>query len=262
MSIGIATLALAIAAGGEEPRQVDYPLHPDLSGAWDNGGGIAFVRPEREGENVCLFGCPDETPAAATPAAAPAGAPPPPDRPVYKPEHAATVADLNARQVEEDPVLRCLPPGVPRIGPPDKIVQTEAEIVFLYEDVSGPFFRVVPLDGRGHREDVGASHLGDSIGWWEDDTLVVETVGFTDETWLTDDGSFHSPALKVVERLALEGDELVWSATAHDPDVLAEPWELRQRRAARATRETVVSPPCIERDLALMEDGSSHDNPR
>ncbi len=262
-----AVAALALGASGllvgPAPRAAADEARPDLSGTWDNGGGIAFVRPQQDGESICLFGCPDAEPAAAAPTGAAARTPPPPpDRPRYKPEHQAAVADLDARQVEEDPVLRCMPPGVPRIGPPDKIVQTETEVVFLYEDVSGPFFRVVPTDGRGHREDVDASHLGDSVGWWEDDTLVVETVSFTDETWLTDDGSFHTPDLRVIERLHLEGDGLVWTATAHDPEVLAEPWALRPRRATRAEREIVISPPCIERDLEHMVDDSSHDNPR
>jgi hypothetical protein len=256
-------LALSAALGSLASPATADEARPDLSGTWDNGGGIAFVRPEQEGANICLFGCPDAEPRPApAAAAAPAAAPPGPDRPSYKPEFADKVADLNARQVEEDPVLRCMPPGVPRIGPPDKIVQTETEIVFLYEDVSGPFFRVVPLDGRGHREDIGASPLGDSIGWWEGETLVVETVGFTDQTWLTDDGSFHTPALRVVEKLSLDGDALLWNATAYDPDVLAEPWELRPRRATRAEHEIVVAPQCIERDLEHMQDASSHDNPR
>jgi hypothetical protein len=238
---------------------------PDLSGVWDNGDGVGFVRPQRVGESICLFGCASAEPepvAEPAAAAAPTAPPPPPDRPRYKPEYAAVVADLEARQVELDPVLRCMPPGVPRIGPPDKIVQTGAEIVFLYDDVSGPFFRVVPTDGRDTRYDHSPSHLGYSVGAWEGDTLVVETVNFTDESWLTDDGSFHTPDLRVVERLRLAGDQLEWRATAHDPDVLAEPWELRPRLATRSNASLEVSPPCIERDLAHMADATSHDNPR
>ena len=104
--------------------------------------------------------------------------------------------------------------------------------------------------------------LGYAIGAWEGDTLVVETVNFTDETWLTDDGSFHTPDLRVIERLRLVGDELEWRATAHDPDVLAEPWELRPRLATRTDAALEQSPPCIERDLEHMVDASSHDNPR
>jgi hypothetical protein len=174
----------------------------------------------------------------------------------------ATVNDLEARQVEEDTVLRCFAPGVPRIGPPDKIVQTPTELVFLYDDYTGNFFRVVPIDGRPHRTDVEPGYLGDAIGWWEDDTLVVETVNFNDDTWLTDDGSFHTTDLRVIERLSIVDDTLQWAATAHDPEVLAEPWELNTRTAYRSDSEILEAPPCIERDLVHLVEPLHHDNVR
>lgn len=231
---------------------------PDLTGTWDNGGGIGFVQPVSEGGSVCFFGC--EEGARRGPPAGAAGFVP--DRPSYKSEFQARVADLDQRQVETDPVLRCFPPGVPRIGPPDKIIQQPGQAVFLYEDVSGSFFRIVPTDGRAHRSNFEPSFLGDAVGHWEGDTLVVETIGFNGETWLTDDGSFHTPALRVVERLSRDADTLTWNATAHDPEVLTEPWALRPRVGHLTDLEIVESPPCIERDLDHMMDGSSHDNPR
>jgi hypothetical protein len=235
---------------------------PDLSGTWDNGSGIEFVRPRRDGDSICVSGC---GPAAGAPPPQAAGNAPPrqrPSRPQYRPELAAKVADLSARQVDEDPVLRCFAPGVPRVGPPDKIVQSESEVVFLYDDVSGNFFRIVPTDGRAHRTDVEASYLGDAVGRWEGDTLVVETVNFNAETWLTDDGAFHTEDLRVVERLRRNGDTLEWTATAYDPAVLAQPWELQPRMAHLTDQELVEAPPCIERDLDHMVDDSHHANPR
>jgi len=225
--------------------------HPDLSGTWDNGSGIDFVAPVQIGASICVRGC-DTNPRGIQ-----AG-----DRPTYRPEVMATVNDLEARQVEEDTVLRCFAPGVPRIGPPDKIVQTSTELVFLYDDYTGNFFRVVPIDGRPHRTDVEPGYLGDAIGWWEDDTLVVETVNFNDDTWLTDDGSFHTTDLRVIERLSIVDDTLRWAATAHDPEVLAEPWELRTRTAYRSDSEIVEAPPCIERDLDHLVEPLHHDNIR
>ena len=225
--------------------------HPDLSGTWDNGSGIDFVAPVQIGASICVRGC-DTNPRGIQ-----AG-----DRPTYRPEVMATVNDLEARQVEEDTVLRCFAPGVPRIGPPDKIVQTSTELVFLYDDYTGNFFRVVPIDGRPHRTDVEPGYLGDAIGWWEDDTLVVETVNFNDDTWLTDDGSFHTTDLRVIERLSIVDDTLRWAATAHDPEVLAEPWELRTRTAYRSDSEILEAPPCIERDLDHLVEPLHHDNIR
>ena len=236
------------------PRSADG--HPDLSGTWDNGAGIDFVRPTKEGDSICIFGC---AAGAPPPAAGPA---PRQSTPQYRPEFAARVADLDKRQVQEDPVLRCVAPGVPRIGPPDKIVQRAGEAVFLYEDVSGSFFRIVPTDGRPHPTNNEPSFLGDAVGHWEGDTLVVETKNFNDQTWLTDNGAFHTTGLRVIERLSRTADTIEWSATAHDSAVLAAPWELAKRVGRATDIEIVESPPCIDRSLEHMVDDSHHTNPR
>ena len=260
ISRGAVTLATALwmlvlptmVAAAEDAAAPRAPNgHPDLSGTWDNGAGIDFVAPVHIGASICVRGC------AQNPQPTQRG-----DRPTYRPEYIAKVKDLEERQVEEDTVLRCFAPGVPRIGPPDKIVQTSAEMIFLYDDYAGNFFRVVPIDGRPHRTDVEPGFLGDAIGWWEDDTLVVETVNFNDQTWLTDDGSFHTTDLRVIERISRDGDTLEWLATAYDPEVLQEPWALRPRIAHRTDQEIVEAPPCIERDLEHMVDDSHHDNVR
>jgi len=245
----VATLWVAPTTAAEAPRTSDG--HPDLSGTWDNGSGIDFVEAVVDGDSVCLRGC------ATGPRPTQSG-----DRPNYKPEYMEKVADLDERQIEEDTVLRCFSPGLPRIGPPDKIVQTPNEIVFLYDDFSGNYFRIVPMDGRPHRTDVEPGFLGDAIGWWEDDTLVVETINFNNDTWLTDDGSFHTTDLKVIERISRDGDTLQWLATAHDPEILAEPWQLRPRIARLTDDEILEAPPCIDRDLDHIVENIHHDNVR
>jgi hypothetical protein len=266
-AIVAAALVLAVAASAQSSDASGLPRapdgHPDLSGTWDNGAGIDFVRPRQDGDSICIFGCgPAAPPPAAAQAGAAPGAPPPPRGPQYRSQFTARVADLDARQVEEDPVLRCFAPGVPRIGPPDKIVQRAGELVFLYEDVSGSFFRIVPTDGRPHPANNEPSFLGDAVGHWEGDTLVVETVNFNDQTWLTDNGAFHTADLRVVERLRRTADTLEWGATAYDPAVLTEPWELVKRTARLTDLEIVESPPCIDRSLEHMVDDSHHTNPR
>jgi hypothetical protein len=263
LAAALTLAALTAAAAAQQPadgipRAPDG--HPDLSGTWDNGAGIDFVRPRQDGDSICVVGCGGGGPPPA--AAAPRAAPPRPTTPQYRPELAARVADLDARQVDEDPVLRCFAPGVPRIGPPDKIVQRAGEAVFLYEDVSGSFFRIVPTDGRPHPTNNEPSYLGDAVGHWEGATLVVETVNFNDLTWLTDNGAFHTTDLRVVERLTRTADTLEWVATAYDPAVLAAPWELTKRVARLTDLEIVESPPCIDRSLEHMVDDSHHTNPR
>jgi hypothetical protein len=256
---------LAELAKKPTPRLADGKL--DFNGTWDHLGGIEFVRPQSlEGGSVCVVGCPPAGAAGRTGGAGRAGdppaAPPAPNFPKYKPEFLAKVADLSKRQVEVDTALQCQPPGVPRIGPPVKIVQTAREVVFLYDDVNGSFFRIIPTDGRPHRKDLPASYLGDSIGRYEGGTLIVESVNFNEETWLTDNGAFHTKDLKVIERLRTVGDTIEYEAVAHDPAVLVEPWQERTQTLWLTDREIEESPRCEDRDLDLIQDGSHHDNPR
>ena len=243
---------------------------PDLNGTWDHLGGIEFIRPEKLADgSVCIRGC--APPAAGAPRPAPAAAPRPPAPtnlpeatfPKYKPEFLAKVEDLKKRQVETDSGLRCMPPGVPRIGPPGKIIQNSKEVVFLYDDVNGAFFRIIPVDGRKtFRKDLPPSYLGDSIGHFEGDTLVVETTNFNEDTWLTDNGAFHTAGLRVVERLRRAGDTIEYTATAHDPTVLAEPWNSKSYTMWITSQELEEPARCEDRDLEHVVDGSHHDNPR
>jgi hypothetical protein len=267
--LGVGLAAAPLGAGAQPPAAEATGIsraadgHPDLSGTWDNGSGIDFVQPQRRGESVCVIGCRVES--AGSPGGRQVqriGTPPPLSAPQYRPEFVAKVADLAARQVAEDPVLRCFAPGLPRIGPPDKIVQRVGEVLFLYDDVSGSFFRIVPTDGRDHLTATEPSFLGDAVGRWDGDTLIVETVNFNDKTWLADGGAFHTTDLRVVERLRRTADTLEWTATVYDPKVLTAPWELPPRTARLTDLALVEAPPCIERDLDHMVDGSFHTNPR
>ncbi len=227
---------------------------PDLSGVWADE---PLIFPSKtDGESVCVFDCDDfageqtQKMVRWTP-----------ERPVYKPEFQAVVDDLHERQVDEDSVLRCMPPGVPRIGPPDEIVQGKNQVVFLYEDPVGFLFRSVPTDGSKHRHNYDPSYLGDPIGWWEDDTLVVETVNFNTDTWLVDDGSYHSENLRVVEKFRRDGDNLIYDITAYDDEVLVEPWT-KDTRTLTPMSEPLYEPlRCVD-DMHYQMDKSHHDNPR
>jgi hypothetical protein len=258
-NVAFALTLMSVAAAGFAASAQPIPRlsngRPDLNGVWDNGGGIHFVNPKQlAGGSICVRDC--ETPGTAPqPRAAP-------DRPKYRPEHTAKVQDLDRRQVQFDPALRCKPPGVPRIGPPDKIVQTAREVVFLYEDIAGTFYRVIPTDGRKHDPNVEESYLGHSIGYWEKDTLVVDTIAFNDDTWLTDDGTFHTRDLRVVERLERVGNEIRYQAIAYDDKVLAEPWRLAPRVLKLTDAELPAPVPCVEEDLDHVVDGTHHDNVR
>jgi len=255
--------ALARLAARPTPKLPDG--HPDFNGTWDHWGGIEFVRPQTLADgSVCIIGCP---PAAGgrRPSAPPASPPAPPPAasfPKYKPEFLAKVKDLEARQVQLDTALRCQPAGVPRIGPPNKIVQNAREVVFLYDDINGSFFRIIPTDGRPRRKDLPTSYLGDAVGRFEGDTLVVETVNFNDDTWLADNGAFHTRNLRVIERFHRIGDTIDYRAEAHDPAVLAEPWAKAPQAMWITDQELEESARCEDRSMPHMVDGSHHDNPR
>ncbi len=133
----------------------------------------------------------------------------------------------NALTVTDDPVLsKCFPPGTPRIYMqpfPMEIVQTPKVIFMIFE--YDHIVRQIFVDGRKHPDDVIPTYMGHSIGHWEDDTLVVDTVGFNEKTWLDRDGHQHSDQLHVIERFRrTDLNNLVDDITMEDPKALAKPW--------------------------------------
>jgi hypothetical protein len=120
----------------------------------------------------------------------------------------------------------CFPPGVPRIylHPfPMEIIQTPGRVIMFFE--FNHFVRQIFTDGRPHNTDLGPTWMGDSIGKWEGDTLVVDTIGFNDKTWIDRAGHPHSEALHVVERIRRAGqDTLETDLTIDDPKAYTKPW--------------------------------------
>jgi hypothetical protein len=151
-----------------------------------------------------------------------------PSRPTYKPEFWDKVQELDQWTNKYDPIMTCQPMGVPREGTPARIVQSAADVLFLYttSDYGGGNveFRDIPTDGRARPNTVEAYYNGLSIGKWEGDTLVIDSTNFVDTTWFGRGGLFHSSDLHIVEKLTRKGDEILYQMTVEDPDVLIEPW--------------------------------------
>lgn len=120
----------------------------------------------------------------------------------------------------------CFPPGTPRIylQPfPMEIVQTPPRVLMIFE--FNHFIRQIWTDGRGHNTDLGPTWFGDSIGHWEGDTLVVDTIGLNDKTWVDRAGHPHSDQLHVVERIRRpEPNMLQAGVTIEDPKAYTKPW--------------------------------------
>jgi hypothetical protein len=169
--------------------------------------------------------------------------------PQYKPEYWDKVDYLDVNGNAEDTNFRCFPAGVPRMGPPTKIMATATEVVFLYNQKNT--WRLIPLN-RPHDpiNSRDQSYMGDSVGKWEGDTLVVDVTGFNDETWLEWPGYFHTNKMHVIERLRREGNVLHYQVTVEDPDVLMQPWVMDEEvlRLNTAPMVQVEDPPCVETD--------------
>jgi len=118
----------------------------------------------------------------------------------------------------------CKPLGVPQsfITPyPFQIVQTPKLLVMIFEYPNA--IRMIPTDGRPHIVDPDPKWMGNSVGRWEGDTLVVDTIGFNDKTEVH--GFMHTESLHVVERFKrLENGSLQYDVTVEDPNVFASPW--------------------------------------
>lgn len=193
-----------------------------------------------------------------------------PNRPLYKPEYWDRIQELDANTNFADPMMRCQPMGVPRMGPPTRIFQTTSEIILLYAQppafTAPQDFRIISIDGRKHPPDAAKdwTYYGRSIGYWEGDTLIVDSVGFNDITWLSTGseanryvggGYFHSDQMRVLERLRRDGDVLHYQVRVEDPVVLLEPWVMTPRQLRLNTDPNARIPegsPCKDVDSANM----------
>jgi len=129
-----------------------------------------------------------------------------------------------------DPNLACLPEGVPRtmfVPLPMEIFQVPTRVVIIHEGVQ--VFRQIYMN-RQHPKDLDPTYSGDSIGKWEGDTLVVDTIGFNDKTWVDMDGGLpHSDAMHVIERIRrVDHDTLVDEMTIEDPKAYTKPITAQQ----------------------------------
>jgi len=144
----------------------------------------------------------------------------------YLPAAAAKKKDNFEKRLTDDPEIKCYLPGVPRamyMPQPFQIVQSAKHIMMAFQYAGA--IRTVYMDE--HTEAPADSWMGWSNGHWEGETLVVDTTGFNDLSWLDRAGNFHSDALHVVERITPAGpDHLNYEATIEDKKVFSRPWKM------------------------------------
>ncbi len=241
----IVPLALAVLAQAQQPKPKENPYtelagesvnvrdsankskpaprapdgHPDLSGFWK--GPLIF------GGMFKDAGGPPFTPAGAA---------------AYQFNLTKTV----------NPEGLCLFAGIPRAsisGVPFEIVQNSRRVAFLYELMWT--FRSIPLDRRGHPQDIEPSFWGNSTTKWDGDTLVIDSIGFKDKlTWLDDDAHPHSDAMHVVERWTrTDADHLAHSVTVEDPKFYTKPFTFSRVFVAMEPGQELYEMACDENNV-------------
>jgi hypothetical protein len=135
-----------------------------------------------------------------------------------------------SRNLDFDPAKHCMVIGpfrmMAREGTRFEVLTTEKRITLMFENIALGNKREIYLGRTQHPAKLEPSYLGDSIGHWEGETLVVDTVGFNGATWLNDAGAPHGAALHLIERVRpiQSGHYLEYQVTAEDPNTLAKPY--------------------------------------
>ena len=201
------TVTVNVAGAASAATSASAATHPDLTGVYDfslrGGGGAGGGR-------------------GAAPAA-PAG-------PTLKPgaEKFKVVRGPNDAGLTAD----CMPlvgPQAFSVPYQFQIVQSAHYVAILHEYPG--VFRIIPTDGGAHQANLDPTWMGDSIGRWEGDTLVVDSVGFNDKTEIS--GYKHTESLHLVEKFKRTGDSLQYDVTIEDPNVFAAPWLMNRTFTAR-----------------------------
>lgn len=151
-----------------------------------------------------------------------------PEVPPFQPWAEAAAREF-ANHPGDDPRARCLPTGVSRMHALDlvKFVQTPGLLLALIEGAS-PAVRQIFLDGRRHPANLQPTWMGHSIGRWEKDTLVVDTIGFNDKAWLEGNRP-QTEQLHVIERYRrIDRGQMSVELTIDDPGAYTRPWTIRR----------------------------------
>ena len=227
--IGRPTAGIPRTAGGKPNLSARAPRtpagKPDFSGIWQPDPGPGATRGIGETYrskyflNITADHQPNEVP--------------------FEPWAATLFTQHVATLSKDDPTARCLPTGIPGLDTypqPYKIVQTPGLMIVLYEN--NTTFRQIFMDGRDHPHDPQPTWMVYSIGKWDGDTLIVDTIGFNDRSWLDRVGHPHSESMRVTERFRRSDfGHMTIQITIDDPKAYTKPLVFTQPQVLLADTE-------------------------
>jgi hypothetical protein len=234
-----------VQALGQEVRQPPAPTGPvprlpdgtvDLGdGIWTGGGPGSMAAGLKKGETLPLL------------------------------PWAKTLMAERAKRETDDPHVWCLPMGVPRTTVyPFRFVQNYTHRrpthLFILHEGNIHSYRQIFMDGRKHPADLDPTWFGHSIGWYEKDTLVIDTVGFNDKFWFDRQGTPHTEQLHTIERWTrLDLGHMMNEITIDDPGAFSRPFTVAFPARLNPPRDELMEYICQENNQFGAAGG--HDNP-
>jgi hypothetical protein len=240
--VGALLAVAAIPVAGQSSASAPYRApraadgHPDLNGIWQAIGEAHFDLEAHVARPALALRAGPFGPVPAAPVL-PLGAvvSVPPGVGVvdgggaipYKPDALATRNENREHWIERDPEIKCYLPGVPRatyMPYPFQILQSNSALFIAYE-YAGATRNILMKDPGPPPV---SSWMGQSVGRWDGDTLVVDVTGMNDSTWFDRAGNFHSEAVHVVERYTRTAPDVIsYQATIEDGNVFTKPWTIK-----------------------------------
>jgi hypothetical protein len=203
---------------GPTPRMpdghVNLNVEPGKTGLWEGNAGSTLARNLRNAIDNPFMNLPSNLSVADVP---------------FQPWARELYAFRQGTSTKDDPHVRCKPSGGPRMYHTpygmEFIEMPELQRIYVL-GVGGPHtWRLIYMDGREHPKDLEPTFQGHSVGHWEGDTLVVDTVGFNERFWITREGLPHTEKLHLIERFTrTDSDTMKYEATVDDPGAYTAPW--------------------------------------
>ena len=169
---------------------------------------------------------------------------------------------MATRKDTDDPVGWCLPLGVLRAGPyPFRFIQNythkKPTHMYILSEWMGSF-RQIFLDGRKHPSELEPTWFGHSIGWYENDTLVIDTVGFNEKFWLDRQGTPHTDRLHTIERWTrTDAGHLVREVTIDDPGAYSRPFTVTTHATLSPANDELLEYVCQENNQYGIASGAT-----